>query len=244
MWYYKSVIRLLPFILVPVLIIAGLGFWRYSAGQKNLSSPQIVGNQAPVEVPKTLPGASIEDRIKSLEDTISKIVPQVNNLKPSGSPATTSNIESRLTSVESAVTDLKARVQVLETATSAPASVSQPTIYIPMGSSAGPWTSTDWSTLDEYVISLDPGSYPGYTGMVLEVNFRVADPAGTGSVRLYNVTDSSVLSSQLDTTSTSFSLQATSSFKLAAGPKTYKLQVKSSGGKDLYIQTARIKVSF
>ena len=91
---------------------------------------------------------------------------------------------------------------------------------------------------------MDPVNYPGYSGMILEVNFRLVDPAGTGSVRLYNVTDAGVVSTQLDTSSTSFSLKTSSSFKLATGQKTYKLQVKSTGGKDLYIQSARIRVNF
>lgn len=241
-------IKLLPFILVPVLILAGLGYWRYSVAKQTVSpqaTEKVTASQAPVEVPKTLPGASLEDRVKSLEDTIIKLVPQVNNLKPSSSPAAAStSLDTRLANAESTVTELKARVSTLEKATPSLTSVSQSTIYIPVGSSAGPWSNTDWSTLNEYEISLDPGNYPGYTGMSLEVNFRVADPAGTGSVRLYNVSDNSVLSSQLDTTSTSFGLHASSTFKLASGQKTYKLQVKSSGGKELYIQTARIKVNF
>lgn len=243
-------IRFLPFILVPVLIIAGLGFWRFTATKKPVT-PQVAESETstvPVEVPKILPQATVEDRVKGLEDTMAKIVPQVNSLKSSGTQTPASGIlDPRVASLESAVTDLKTRVAALEKNTQVAllsSTSSQPPIYIPIGSSAGPWTNTDWSTLNEYEISLDPASYPGYTGMVLEANFRVADPAGTGSVRLYNVTDASVLSSQLDTTSTSFKLYATSAFRLAGGQKTYKLQMKSSGGKDLYIQTARIKVSF
>jgi len=80
--------------------------------------------------------------------------------------------------------------------------------------------------------------------MNLEVNFRLVEPSGTGSVRLYNVTDSSAVSAQADTTSTSFGLKTSGSFKLSGGKKTYKLQVKSSEGKELFIQSARIKVNF
>ena len=199
-----------------------------------------------VEVPKTLPGATVEDRVKSLEDTITKLLPQVNSLKSStASTGASGSLDSRVANIETAVTELKARVSALEKVTPSSTSVSsQPTIYIPMGSTAGPWTNTDWLTLNEYEISLDPANYLGYTGINLEVNFRLVDPAGTGSVRLYNVTDAGVVSSQLDTSSTSFGFKTSATFKLSTGQKTYKLQVKSSGGKDLYIQSARIRVNF
>lgn len=241
-------IRLLPFLLIPILLIAGLGYFRYSASRNNLTNPQAADSQAessavPVEVPKTLPGASLEDRVKSLEDTITKLVPQVNGLKPSGSSAP-GNLDSRLKDAESAVTELKARVSSLEKATPVPAVVSgKSTVYIPLGS-GGSWGAVDWISLNEYEISLNPDNYPGYTGMNLEVTFRMAESAGTGSVRLYNDTDSGAASSQLDTTSTTYGLQSSSSFKLASGTKTYKLQVKSTQGKDLFIQSARIKVNF
>ncbi len=240
-------IKLLPFILIPILVLAGLGYWRYSSSKTSLVSPQTsVVDQAPVEVPKTLPNATLEDRIKALEDLTVKLTAQLNSLKSQPSLTTNStSSDSRISDLESSGTELKARVSALEKVTpGAAASSSQSTIYIPMGSGTGPWTNTDWFTLGEYEISLDPSSYPGYTGMSLEVNFRLVDPTGTGSVRLYNTTDSSVVSSQLDTVSTSFSLKTSSIFKLAGGQKTYKLQVKSSGGKELYIQSARIKVNF
>lgn len=240
-------IRLLPFILVPVLILAGLGYWRYSTQQT--VSPQatekVTVSQAPVEVPKTLPGASLEDRVKSLEDTIIKLVPQVNNLKPSSSPAAAStSLDTRLANAESTVTELKARVSTLEKVTPAPVATSgKSTVYIPLGS-GGSWSDVDWHSLSEYEISLNPDNYPGYTGMILEVAFRLAESAGTGSIRLYNITDASATSSELSITGTSFSLQSSSSFNIPSGTKTYRLQVKSTQRKDLFIQTARIKVNF
>lgn len=233
-------LRLLPFILVPVILVGGLWFWR-SGIKQNLTSPQAgIIDSGPVEVPKALPGATLEDRVKSLEETLTKLVTQVNSIK-SGS-ATPAN----LSGVEGTITELKARVTALEKATPVPAVISSKatTIYIPLGGSTGPWGSQDWNTINEYEISLNPDNYPGYTSMYLEVNFRLAEAAGTGSVRLYNTTDSSAVSSQVDTTSTAFGVQTSSSFKLSSGTKTYKLQIKSSQGKDLYVQSARIKVNF
>lgn len=199
----------------------------------------------PVEVPKTLPNASLDDRVKSLESTLGKLVSQVNNLKSSPPPNGSSNIsDSRLNELEAEVTELKMRVATLEQATPAPVSVSKSAVYIPLGSAAGPWVNIDWSTVDEYTASLNPNDYPGYSGMNLEVNLRLVEAMGTGSVRLYNVTSGSALSSQVDTITSSFSLQSSSSFKLASGQNTYKLQVKSSERRELFIQSARIKVNF
>lgn len=239
-------IRFLPFLLIPLLVLGGLWYWRSQAGESGeAASRESEESQGLVEVPKTLPGASVEDRVKSLEEALAKLVPQVNNLKPSSSTNPSSaSLDSRLSNVEAEVTALKVRISALEKATPAPAaSQAKSTVYIPLGA-GGSWSDIDWHSLPEYEISLDPANYPGYSGMYLEVNFRMAESAGTGSVRLYNVTDNSALSSQLDTTSTAFSLQTSSSFKLPSGAKTYRLQVKSSQGKDLFIQSARIKVNF
>jgi hypothetical protein len=236
--------------LIPILILAGLGYWRYSANKaapvSPVSSDTSTVDQTPVEVPKTLPNATLEDRVKALEDLITKLATQLNVLKVQSSQSVSPiPSDSKVSDLDASITELKARVSALEKVTPGVAALSsQSTIYIPIGSATGPWTNTDWSILGEYEISLDPSSYPSYTGMNLEVNFRLVDPTGTGSVRLYNTTDSSVVSSQLDTVSTSFSLKSSAAFKLAGGQKTYKLQVKSSGGKELYIQSARIKVNF
>lgn len=243
-------IRLLPFILIPVLLIAGLGYWRYSASRQDLEDPQLADSKTgedsvPLEVPKTLPGATVEQRVKSLEDTITKLTAQVNNIKSSGPQTQSSGTTgSNPGEVESAVTELKARVSALEKATPVPAStVGKSTVFIPLGA-GGNWSDIDWNSLSEYEISLNPDNYPGYSGMNLEANFRMVESAGIGSVRLYNVTDSSAVSEQLDTTATAFTLKTSASFKLPAGTKTYRLQVKSTQRKDLFIQSARIKVNF
>lgn len=231
-------IRLLPFILIPVIILGGLGYWRYSVSKSNLTTPTAPepASIEPIEVPKTLPQSSVEDRVKSLESLAAKLVTQVNNLK---SPAPQAD------SLEAQVTELKMRVSALEKATPAPAAASsQSVIYIPLGSGGGPWGDKDWYTTSEYEISLDPANYPGYKNMVLEATFRLNVVSGTGSVRLYNVTNSLAVSGQLDTSSNTFSLKTSSSFTLPSGSKTYKLQVKSSDGTPLYVQSARIKVNF
>lgn len=226
-------IRLLPFILIPVLVLGGLGYFRYVSQKSVLTAPQDTGSQ-PVEVPKTLPQAS------SQTTALSASTPEA----PSSSVSTSAS-DIRLNALDAQVTELKVRISALEktTTTTATSSTSKATIYIPLGS-GGNWSNADWITLPEYEVSLNPGNFPGYSGMSLEVTFRVDDPSGTASVRLYNVTDSLAISSQLDTTSSIATLKSTSSFTLVSGTKTYRLQIKSSGGKNLFIQSSRIKVTF
>ena len=238
-------IRFLPFILVPILIIAGLGYWRYTTGKQSLVTPQLEEqDQESVEVPKTLPNASLEDRVKSLEDTMGKLVPQVNNLKVSASPTSLStSLDSRLGNLEAAMTELKARVSALEKPT-ASSSVSKAPLYIPMGASGGPWLFADWTTLNEYQVSINPDNYVGYSSMQLEVNFRLIGNPGTGYVRLYNLTDKSAVASDISTTNTSFSVLTSATFKLTGGQKLYAIQVKSTDSQDLYIQSARIRANF
>lgn len=232
--------------------MAGIGYWRVfltpKPGTTSTSSPAsstlntLLANNQPVEVPKTLPESSSEDKIKTLEQAIDKLVTELNALK-----ASNATVNSKLSTLDSSDTDLKARVTALENATPTPAAAtttSKSTVYIPLGSGSGPWANKDWYTVTDYQVNLDPANFPGYTGMYLEVTFRLSESAGTGSVRLYNTSDSSATSSQLDTTSTSFGLSTTSSFKLATGSKNYALQVKSTEEKNLFIQTARIRVAF
>lgn len=244
-------IKLLPFIIVPILIVIGLGYWRYIATNQNLATPQttVEQTQGLVEVPKTLPNAPLEDRVKALEDTNQKLTAQLNALTTANVKGpSASSLDLRLKDVESSNKDLKARVSALEKASPSPAAATSGTkypLYIPMGADGGPWTDQAWTTLTEYQVSINPNDYPGYSGMQLEANFRLSEPGGTGSVRVYNVTDGvDVTYSGVDTTSTSYSLHTSNSFKLNSGTKTYSIQVQSSLGKVFYVQSARIKVNF
>lgn len=225
-----------------MLVLAGLGYWRYVASKPSVTTS--IQQTEPIEVPSHAPQASLEERVKALEDLISKVVVSVNALKGASSAQTSA--DAKISALEASNTELKARVSILEKATPVPAATttSKSTVYIPLGSGGGPWNNQDWYSTPEYQISLDPGNYPGYSAMYLEVTFRMTESAGTGSVRLYNTTDSSAISGQVDTTSSSFGTSTSSSFKLSSGTKSYSLQIKSSEGKDLYVQTARIKVNF
>lgn len=232
-------LKLLPVLLLIMLVLGGLGYWRFVySTNTTLTTPKAENTEGPVEVPKTLPNATLEDRVKVLEEALIGIVKKVNVLGSQGQ--TDNSINSRLNSIEASITDLKATVSSLGQAVPA---TSKSTAYIPIGA-GGSWDYSSWTTLTDYQINLDPANFPNYTGMVLEVTFRVVDSTSIASVRLYNTSDSSTVSSEVSTASSSFTLASSSSFKLAQGSKTYALQVKNSGGKLFFIQLVRVRVNF
>lgn len=243
-------IRFLPLILIPVIIISGLGYWRYLANKQSLQTPQQANFQVdqqvqvPAEVPNTLPKVSLEDQVNNLEDTVTKLVPQVNSLKSaSGQGAVPASLDSRLKEVESVVAELKTRVSLLEKGTTTTQSTSKSaTVYIPLGA-GGQNGDKNWLSIANYGATIDPAEYPGYTSMQLEVNFRLVQKSGTAYARLYNVTDQAN-KEQVSTTSDSFSWQTSSGFTLPTGQKTYTLQMKSTEGAEVQLQSARIKVNF
>lgn len=235
-------LKILPAIFIIILIAGGLIWWRFST-KSILTSPQTETPKAPAEVPKTLPGATLEDRIKSIEDSILTIVNKIN----SATPPTQSDaaVDTRLKDVEAQVTEVKARVSSLERLSPAPAvsSAQKVPLYIPLGS-GGQTTDSNWANLNSVQISLDPASYPGYTSMQLEVNMRLNQPGGQVSARLYNSSSSSATSSEISSTSTTSSVGTSGTFTLPGGSKNYILQAKSKDGSLVFIDNARIKVNF
>lgn len=237
-------VKLLPFILIPILAIAGLGWWRYNAGKPSLETPKTSVNDAPVEVPKTLPGATLEDRVKTLEDALVAVVNKLNTQTPS--QTTDSSSDQRLKDAEGAITDLKARVSSLEKVSPAPVaatSTQKAPLYIPLGS-GGQTQDTSWTSLNSFQITLDPAAYSGYSYMQLEVNMRLNQPGGEVSARLYNSSSGSATSSEISSTSTTSSVVTSSTFTLPAGSKNYVLQAKSKDGSLVFIDYARIKANF
>lgn len=234
-------LKLLPFILVALLVLGGLVYFRFFAANISLEAPPAQVSEKPVEVPKTLPGASLEDKVKSLEETITALVNKVN---ASPKPQTDSGLDSRLKTVEAGITELKTRVTSVENASPAPASaISKAPLYIPLGS-GGQTNDTNWISLNAFQITLDPASYSGYTSMQLEVNMRLNQPGGGVFVRLYNSSNSQVTSSEISSTSTTSSVMTSTAFTLPTGVKTYVLQAKSTAGNPSFIDHARIKVNF
>ncbi len=242
-------IKFLPYLLVSVLVVglAGLGYWRLNVSKSNsLTAPSITSNNRPIEVPKALPEASVEERVKTLEDLVSKLVTQVNALKPQSASQSNFSTDTKTAVLEASLTELTVRVAALEKSnpTSATSTTGKYPLYIPMGGAGGPWDNNDWVTQNDFVALINPDNYPEYKNMQLEVIGRLIESSGTGSVRLYNSTDSSAITSQADLTSSTASLITSPTFTLPAGLKTYKIQTKVSSDKHFTVQSVRIKVNF
>lgn len=239
-------IKILPVVFLIILISAGLIYWRFFAlksSSSNLIGAKVSETQGPVEVPKTLPNATVENRVKILEEALIEIVKRVNSLSDQGQAGSSTN--SQLNSIEASITDLKTRVIALEQATPAPAaaSSSKSTVYIPLGA-GGQISDTNWANLNTFQISLEPASYAGYSSMQLEVNMRLNQPGGQVFARLYNSSSGSVTSSEISSTSTTSSVVTSNTFTLPAGTKNYVLQAKSKDGSQAFIDYTRIKVNF
>lgn len=238
-------LKLLPVVAILLVIGGGIIYFRFR------STPVVISPQSqsdtdqtqPLqEVPKSLPGASLEDQLKTLEDLVNNLIKEVNNLK---SPKSATDLDLRLKTVETGVTELKARVSSLEKATPAapPVSSSKVPAYIPLGS-GGQLNDTNWTSLNAFQISLDPAQYGGYTSMQLEVNMRLNQPGGQVSARLYNSSSNTVTSSEISSTSTTSSVITSAGFTLPSGAKNYVLQAKSKDGSLTFVDNARIKVNF
>lgn len=233
-------VKILPFIIVALLLVGGLGYWRFSTARQSLDSVQ----PSPIEVPKTLPGASLEERVKTLEDTVTALVNKANSTPAPQS----SSLDSRVSDLEAAVTELKARVTSLEnSSTGTPqtgtSTSSKPTVYIPLGSS-GTVNSQSWTSLSTFQVSLNPSQYPGYYGMQLEVNMRLNQPGGTLYARLYNVSTGLATSAEINTTATDSTVVSSANFTIPSATDTYILQAKTSDGTLGFLDYARIKVNF
>lgn len=229
--------RFLPILaaFVAALILAALTF-RFFLARTQEGSPQAapaVTNQTETttqELAQPLPSASpdLSNQVSTLSDKVSKIDASVNDLK------------SRVVVLESKQNATTAQTSTTTTSTS----VSQAPVYIPLAAS-GSSSTGDWANISGTVVTIDTADYPGYTSMQFEANIQIFQQ-GTAYARMGNKTDgTSVLSSEISTTSTSYTYVTSGKFTLPSGKKDYQLQLKSLvTGYAALIQNARVKVNF
>lgn len=242
--------KLLPIGIVIILIIAvGLLFFRNSSFS---SQPKPTQSLLNLSIPADTSAQTIDDRVKNLEVGFATLVDEIKKIEKGEIPALSGNqssaaLEERVRILEIAVNDLKNNVGISTTApTSTPIQTqSQPDIFIPFCADTNTqdanWTYTEINC----DISLNPNDFSGYSSIQLEGDMRLTQIVGTFYVRLYNVTDSSaVSSSDMSTTADSYTLVSSSKFNLAPGTKTYRLQLKSSSNTQAIIKNARLRVNF
>jgi hypothetical protein len=151
----------------------------------------------------------------------------------------------RIKSLEDKVKSLEQKVSISPSASPTSAtSTKLPVQYIPLGIDAQT-NDQNGTTLDTYEISLDPAEFPGYTSMQLEVVMKLSEANGTLSANLYDYTDNAVIQySDVSTTSINYSTKISSTFKLPATRRNYRVWAKSSAGFLGYIHSARLKVNY
>lgn len=241
---------LLPIGVVVAIVVIFVG-GRLFLSSRSLSSPSAVTNvlTQTATAPKTATtSATLDQRIAELEFSVSDLLKQIKGLTPSSSTQVSGNLEVRVKTLETSMADLVNRVTALEqkgtTTTSSTTTItSKAPSYIPLGWS-GSSNSTNWTSISGQEFIINTSDYPGYTSMQFEVSLRIFQN-GQSFARLEDKdAGTSILSSEVSTTSQSYTWVTSSSFQLPAGSKTYRLQLKSLTGYSADVQNARIKVNF
>lgn len=163
----------------------------------------------------------LENRVKTLENTNADILAKLGKLEQSNPGAVTT-----LTNTTSS-------------------STATPPQYIPLNFTGSVSTST-WTNLTTGTINIDPASYPGYKNMYLIAGIQVYQGQGTAYARLVNTANgAAVLSSQVSTTSQSYTSVTSSAFQLPSGSNPYTLQLMTqTPGYPASVQSAYIMVQY
>lgn len=234
---------------VLIFLLIGTFFYLRSRMSEPVKSPV---DYQPVTVQKVPDNASPEEKIKILEQSIQFLATEIGktnaNLSANTNAESPALMETRLKNLETSVNSLKADVASLKSPTSPTSQTSSSTkkspIYIPLGS-GGTTTDKNYYGMGGYQVSIDPADYPGFSSMQLEAVLNLNEAVGTINARLYNSTNSSVVSnSDVSTSATTPTLVTSYGSTLPSGKKTYVLQVQSTQGYQANVQSARIRVNF
>lgn len=231
-------LKLLPVILIVCLVIGAAIYFLFF--QKALPKVELSGFESKVGVTQEEPETIFEANSEALSKASSAP-------RPTSTPGSLA-LDGRVKSLETALVALQNRIEILERATPAPntqiQSSSKTPVYIPLGS-GGTADGKNWFSMNGYQVSIDPADYPGYKTAQLEITMRLVESVGEAHAQLYNSTDSrDVSSSSVSTTSDKAVLLTSTGFTLASGKKTYVVQLKSTQGYQIELQSARIKINF
>lgn len=241
-------IKILP---IAALILLTVGFvsWKvFFASQKApiLSLPQLTNGQK-ARLPdgqEATPSGTLEARVRELEFSVTDLLGK----NKTSTTEFAGSLDSQVKTLQTSVDDLKKRVAKLEASptptTQTSSQSSKSPAYISLAATGGSSVG-DWANISGTVVSIDTADYSGYTSMQFEANIQIFQ-TGTAYSRIGNKTDgTSILSSEISTTSTSYTFVTSNKFILPSGKKDYQLQLKSQiTGYEASVQNARIKVNF
>lgn len=239
-------VKFLPILFVVLLALGVIG-WRLLSGSSPAPSLTISSTPSSRQ-PLSTPSSTLEDRVKELELSVTDLLKKVNSQTGTISQTGTGNIDIQLKNLQASVDDLKSRVGKLESGSSsttsqASSSTKKPPLYIPLASSLTV-SSSSYSEAGGSSFSIDPGDYPGYSSVQLEGNLKVASGNDKAFARVKNPDGTSILSSEVSTSSQTSVWVSSSGFSLGSGNKTYKIEMKTLTGFGATLENARIKVNF
>lgn len=132
------------------------------------------------------------------------------------------------------------------TATPVPAPQYPKTAYLPLGG-GGSTTSTDWVDVPNDAVWLDfANEYGTKARAYLEASVRIDSGSGTVSVRLLDTTHGIAVNGSevsLDNTSM-YQLVVSNPLTFWSGKNLYKVQIKSLNSSTVFLDSARIKVTY
>src|SRR3989344_2875935 len=177
---------MLRILLAGVVIITILGclfYWRFiSASSKTTSvndstqQPDSSLVSEPQEVPAEPPITADVNTLSDLQSQIDSLKKQVDSIKQAD------NYDTKIKILETSIADIRAQIAKLSSSSgvnsssTATSATDKYPLYIPLGSAGGPWSKSEWYTLPEYQVVINPSDYSGYTSVELEIILRVIDP--------------------------------------------------------------------
>ncbi|MCL4367514.1 hypothetical protein M1563_05100 [Patescibacteria group bacterium] len=223
-----------------VLLILGIGIAVVGATYYFLFFNNLLSTQPKVSsglpTPTLAPVLSPANSATFMPD----ISPVTSLLSPTPTPA--SSLEGKVAKLETTVTNLQQKIDSLSQNNSQ--TTAKSTLFVPLSSS---FQSGDrnYITVDGSQVILDPGDFPGYTSMQLELSARLIETIGVVNVRFYDLTDQAAVgNSTVSTNATNLTFLSSNGFTLPAGKKTYVLQVQTTLGNNATIENARLRINF
>ena len=116
-------------------------------------------------------------------------------------------------------------------------------VYLPI-TGQGSTTNQHWTTIDNSELIFDKSNYPGAKfGWELYLKSRAG--AAIAHVRLYDETHKlGFWESELSSTSDTYRYLYIDNIPIWSGTSTYRIQIKSSNGYDVYVDRARLRIIY
>ena len=118
-------------------------------------------------------------------------------------------------------------------------------MFVPIGGGESTTRDVNWVSLDNTKFTLDPADYGDSPTITWDANIKVEHGDSKAFVRLYDETNGNgVQGSEQTTTSGSYINLSTGALAIWRGRNTYKVQIKSLNGAQVFYSGGRLKVVY